>query len=173
MIHCGIKFANIVIVTMYIAMYHYGVMLQWTWMSVCMYVLTLRSTVLSLMQIYVSVILLVTMMCVYTCIHTACMYVWMYVVCICYGCNMDMGDLPDMSKAWELQAQGLRAYISGKSREHMLQLLCSTSIAIVTNQSVESHKSLSHIFVGLYKQIAKCIYRQGVGDCYSNIHWLY
>ena len=41
---------------------------------------------------------------------------------------MNMMDLPDM------YAQGLRACISGKSQVHMLQVLCNTSIAIVTTQ---------------------------------------
>ena len=39
---------------------------------------------------------------------------------------MSTRDLPDMY-AQGPQAQGLRAYISGKSRVHMLQVICSTS----------------------------------------------
>ena len=38
------------------------------------------------------------------------------------SCNMGTRDLPDM------YARGLRAYISGKSRVHMLQLICNTSM---------------------------------------------
>ena len=53
--------------------------------------------------------------CIYVCMH-ACMY-----VCICNSCNMGTRDLPDM------YARGLRAYISGKSRVHMLQVICNTS----------------------------------------------
>ena len=40
----------------------------------------------------------------------------------CISCNMGRRDLPDM------YARGLRAYISGKSRLHMLQLICNTSV---------------------------------------------
>ena len=44
---------------------------------------------------------------------------------------MGIWDLPDtyvaMPEAW-----GLQAYILGKSQMHMLQVLCNTSIAIVT-----------------------------------------
>ena len=36
------------------------------------------------------------------------------------SCNMGTRDLPDM------YARGLRAYISGKSRVHMLQVICNT-----------------------------------------------
>ena len=40
---------------------------------------------------------------------------------LCNSCNMGMRDLPDM------YARGPRAYISGKSRVHMLQVICNTS----------------------------------------------
>ena len=40
----------------------------------------------------------------------------------CNSCNMGTRDLPDIY-ARGLQARGLRAYISGKSREHMLQVI--------------------------------------------------
>ena len=39
--------------------------------------------------------------------------------CLCISCNMGKRDLPDM------YAQSPRAYISGKSRVHMLQLICN------------------------------------------------
>ena len=42
------------------------------------------------------------------------------------SCNMGMRDLPDMY-ALSPWACGPRAYISGKSREHMLQVICITS----------------------------------------------
>ena len=42
-------------------------------------------------------------------------------VCVCNSCNIGTRDLPDM------YARGLRAYISGKSRVHMLQVICNTS----------------------------------------------
>ena len=42
------------------------------------------------------------------------------------SCNMGTRDLPDMY-ARGPQARGLRAYISGKSRVHMLQVICNTS----------------------------------------------
>ena len=42
-----------------------------------------------------------------------------------------MRDLPDMYVAMP-KAQGIRAFISGKSQMHMLQVLCNTFIAIVT-----------------------------------------
>ena len=51
---------------------------------------------------------------------------------------MGMGDLPDvyvctyMPKAQGPEAQGMRAFISNKSQIHILQVLCYTSIAIVT-----------------------------------------
>ena len=38
------------------------------------------------------------------------------------SCNMGARDLPDM------YARGMRAYISGKSRAHMLQVICITSV---------------------------------------------
>ena len=44
----------------------------------------------------------------------------------CNSCNMGTRDLPDMY-ARGPQARGLRAYISGKSRVHMLQVICNTS----------------------------------------------
>ena len=40
---------------------------------------------------------------------------------LCNSCNMGTRDLPDM------YAQGPRAYISGKSQEHMLQVIFITS----------------------------------------------
>ena len=43
------------------------------------------------------------------------------IVYVSNGCNMGTGDLPDM------YARGLGAYISGKSQEHMLQVICLTS----------------------------------------------
>ena len=46
---------------------------------------------------------------------------------LCNSCNMDTRDLPDMY-ARGPQARGLRAYMSGKSREHMLQVICITSV---------------------------------------------
>ena len=46
------------------------------------------------------------------------MYVCMYT---CNSCNMGTRDLPDM------YARSSRAYISGKSRVHMLQVICNTS----------------------------------------------
>ena len=45
---------------------------------------------------------------------------------VCNSCNMGTRDLPDMY-ARGPQARGLRAYISGKSRVHMLQVICNTS----------------------------------------------
>ena len=50
------------------------------------------------------------------------MYIY---VAICNGCSMAMGDLPDVYARgpW---AQGLRAYISGKSQIAMLQVSCNT-----------------------------------------------
>ena len=46
---------------------------------------------------------------------------------LCDSCNMDTSDLPDMYA--QSQAQGLRAYIPGKSRVPMLQLICNTFLA--------------------------------------------
>ena len=44
-------------------------------------------------------------------------------IATCDSCNMGMSHLPDM------YARGLRAYISGKSRVPMLQLICNTFLA--------------------------------------------
>ena len=41
---------------------------------------------------------------------------------LCNSCNMGARDLPDMY-ARGPQARGMRAYISGKSRAHMLQVM--------------------------------------------------
>ena len=46
---------------------------------------------------------------------------------LCNGCNMGMGDLPDMyARGLRATGRGLRAYISGKSQMAMLQVLCIT-----------------------------------------------
>ena len=46
---------------------------------------------------------------------------------------MDMRDLPDMFvQGPKAIAPGMRAFISGKLQMHMLQVLCNTSIAMVT-----------------------------------------
>ena len=45
------------------------------------------------------------------------------IVATCNGCNMGTRDLPDMYA----RARGLREYISGKSQENMLQVICITS----------------------------------------------
>ena len=50
----------------------------------------------------------------------------------CNSCNMGMRDLPDM------YARRLRAYISGKSRVHMLQLICNTSGTLKTCPNLTS-----------------------------------
>ena len=42
---------------------------------------------------------------------------------VCNSCNIGTSDLPDM-----YVARGLRAYISGKSRVPMLQLLCNIAL---------------------------------------------
>ena len=53
---------------------------------------------------------------------------------MCNSNNMGMRDLPDMY-AQSPRAGGLRAYILGKSRVHMLQVMCNTSgtLKICTN----------------------------------------
>ena len=63
---------------------------------------------------------------------------------VCNGCNMGARDLPDMyaPEARGPQAQGMRAYISGKSRAHMLQIICITSV----RGRALSRSSLMHTF---------------------------
>ena len=46
------------------------------------------------------------------------------VTSLCNSCNMGTGDLPDMPKECGPQAEGIQ---SGKSRVHMLQVICNTS----------------------------------------------
>jgi len=49
----------------------------------------------------------------------------------CNSCNMGTRDLPDIyAQSPRAAGRGLRAYISGKSRVHMLQLICNTSICM-------------------------------------------
>ena len=59
------------------------------------------------------------------------------------GCNVGMGNLPDVY-AQSLRATGPRAYISGKSRMHMLQLLCiiisiATTLLVRIPQVIVTH----------------------------------
>ena len=53
-----------------------------------------------------------------------CMYVCMYVIVVTWARGICLICMPE---ARGPQARGLRAYISGKSRVHMLQVICNTS----------------------------------------------
>ena len=60
------------------------------------------------------------------------------------SCNMGMRDLPDM------YAQGLRAYITGKSRLPMLQVRCITSATLkICPNKIKTHNHID--LLRLYK----------------------
>ena len=51
----------------------------------------------------------------------------------------DEGYLTDIThKAQGPQVRGLRVYVSSKSQEHMLQLLCNTSAKVFESQGINS-----------------------------------
>ena len=61
------------------------------------------------------------------------------------SCNMGRRDLPDMY-AQGPQARGLRAYISGKSRLPMLQVICIISSTLKIKIETHNHIDLLRLY---------------------------
>ena len=67
---------------------------------------------------------------------------------ICNSCNAGTSSLPDMY-ARGPQAQGLRAYISGKARVPVIQLICYTFGTLKSAQSLMTTARSIYILKGV------------------------